>query len=487
MESQVKLSERLCQKLATAHALQKAASADGELSDGVKMQKVNIADAAKSGVVADLQKNTFKNENGSLPGDTSNATEAAPDTGAQQGVNAAAVVEDYDPADTDAQKVLGATDSVIKTASALLGRVEAIAGMNDSDVDAAMAKYASADFRAEELDPQEALQVCENVLVKMANAGFEPAQQLIDFAVSYDQGVRKKASDMQELMEFARTNPMLQKAGAAEDPAVAAAILNNAAEQSPLDVMVDPNTGALADGIDVSDLPESEQAALAAASQQTAEDMAAADDEDAVIDAAADAAVEAGMSEEDVAAVLESQLQGAGVPVDDDEATIDALADAAVEAGMAPEEVAGMIEEAAAGGAAGGAAPADEEALAVQAVQDLGAQIEAEAGDLTVEVAAQIQEADPTVTDEEALDAATEAVTDAITAAVSAQAGGMATSDGTPLVSDEKVGEVVDAMEKTASANPARGMLVNAINNYFGLDTSAFEQRAAAYLAKRNA
>lgn len=482
MESQVKLSERLCQKLATAHALQKAASADGELSDGVKMQKVNIADAAKSGVVADLQKNTFKNENGSLPGDTSNAAEAAPDTGAQQGVNAAAVVEDYDPADTDAQKVLGATDSVIKTASALLGRVEAIAGMNDSDVDAAMAKYASADFRAEELDPQEALQVCENVLVKMANAGFEPAQQLIDFAVSYDQGVRKKASDMQELMEFARTNPMLQKAGAAEDPAVAAAILNNAAEQSPLDVMVDPNTGALADGIDVSDLPESEQAALAAASQQTAADMAAADDE-AVIDAAADAAVEAGMSEEDVAAVLESQLQGAGVPVDEDEATIDALADAAVEAGMEPEEVAGMIEQA----AAGGAAPADEEALAVQAVQDLGAQIEAEAGDLTVEVAAQIQEADPTVTDEEALDAATEAVTDAITAAVSAQAGGMATSDGTPLVSDEKVGEVVDAMEKTASANPARGMLVNAINNYFGLDTSAFEQRAAAYLAKRNA
>ena len=482
MESQVKLSERLCQKLATAHALQKAASADGELSDGVKMQKVNIADAAKSGVVADLQKNTFKNENGSLPGDTSNATEAAPDTGAQQGVNAAAVVEDYDPADTDAQKVLGATDSVIKTASALLGRVEAIAGMNDSDVDAAMAKYASADFRAEELDPQEALQVCENVLVKMANAGFEPAQQLIDFAVSYDQGVRKKASDMQELMEFARTNPMLQKAGAAEDPAVAAAILNNAAEQSPLDVMVDPNTGALADGIDVSDLPESEQAALAAASQQTAADMAAADDE-AVIDAAADAAVEAGMTEEDVAAVLESQLQGAGVPVDEDEATIDALADAAVEAGMEPEEVAGMIEEA----AAGGVAPADEEALAVQAVQDLGAQIEAEAGDLTVEVAAQIQEADPTVTDEEALDAATEAVTDAITAAVSAQAGGMATSDGTPLVSDEKVGEVVDAMEKTASANPARGMLVNAINNYFGLDTSAFEQRAAAYLAKRNA
>ena len=483
MESQVKLSERLCQKLATAHALQKAASADGELSDGVKMQKVNIADAAKSGVVADLQKNTFKNENGSLPGDTSNATEAAPDTGAQQGVNAAAVVEDYDPADTDAQKVLGATDSVIKTASALLGRVEAIAGMNDSDVDAAMAKYASADFRAEELDPQEALQVCENVLVKMANAGFEPAQQLIDFAVSYDQGVRKKASDMQELMEFARTNPMLQKAGAAEDPAVAAAILNNAAEQSPLDVMVDPNTGALADGIDVSDLPESEQAALAAASQQTAADMAAAEDEDAVIDAAAEAAVEAGMSEEDVAAMLESQLQGAGVPVDEDEATIDALADAAVEAGMEPEEVAGMIEEA----AAGGAAPADEEALAVQAVQDLGAQIEAEAGDLTVEVAAQIQEADPTVTDEEALDAATEAVTDAITAAVSAQAGGMATSDGTPLVSDEKVGEVVDAMEKTASANPARGMLVNAINNYFGLDTSAFEQRAAAYLAKRNA
>lgn len=483
MESQVKLSERLCQKLATAHALQKAASADGELSDGVKMQKVNIVDAAKSGVVADLQKNTFKNENGSLPGDTSNAAEAAPDTGAQQGVNAAAVVEDYDPADTDAQKVLGATDSVIKTASALLGRVEAIAGMNDSDVDAAMAKYASADFRAEELDPQEALQVCENVLVKMANAGFEPAQQLIDFAVSYDQGVRKKASDMQELMAFAQTNPMLRKAGAAEDPAVAAAILNNAAEQSPLDVMVDPNTGALADGIDVSDLPESEQAALAAASQQTAADMAAADEEDAVIDAAAEAAVEAGMSEEDVAAMLESQLQGAGVPVDEDEATIDALADAAVEAGMSPEEVAGMIEEA----AAGGAAPADEEALAVQAVQDLGAQIEAEAGDLTVEVAAQIQEADPTVTDEEALDAATEAVTDAITAAVSAQAGGMATSDGTPLVSDEKVGEVVDAMEKTASANPARGMLVNAINNYFGLDTSAFEQRAAAYLAKRNA
>lgn len=484
MESQVKLSERLCQKLATAHALQKAASADGELSDGVKMQKVNIADAAKSGVVADLQKNTFKNENGSLPGDTSNAAEAAPDTGAQQGVNAAAVVEDYDPADTDAQKVLGATDSVIKTASALLGRVEAIAGMNDSDVDAAMAKYASADFRAEELDPQEALQVCENVLVKMANAGFEPAQQLIDFAVSYDQGVRKKASDMQELMEFAQTNPMLRKAGAAEDPAVAAAILNNAAEQSPLDVMVDPNTGALADGIDVSDLPESEQAALAAAAQQTEADMAGAAEDEAVIDAAADAAVEAGMTEEDVAAMLESQLQGAGVPVDEDEATIDALADAAVEAGMSPEEVAGMIEDAAAGG---GAAPADEEALAVQAVQDLGAQIEAEAGDLTVEVAAQIQEADPTVTDEEALDAATEAVTDAITAAVSAQAGGMATSDGTPLVSDEKVGEVVDAMEKTASANPARGMLVNAINNYFGLDTSAFEQRAAAYLAKRNA
>ena len=211
--------------------------------------------------------------------------------------------------------------------------------------------------------------------------------------------------------------------------------------------------------------------------------MTARGEDEGTRDAGTWAGVEAGMTEEEVAAMLESQLQGAGVPVDDDEATIDALADAAVESGMSAEEVAGMIEEA----AAGGAAPVDEEALAVQAVQDLGAQIEAEAGDLTVEVAAQIQEADPTVTDEEALDAATEAVTDAITAAVSAQAGGMATSDGTPLVSDEKVGEVVDAMEKTASANPARGMLVNAINNYFGLDTSAFEQRAAAYLAKRNA
>ena len=298
------------------------------------MQKVKIADAAKSGVVADLQKNTFKNENGSLPGDVSNATEAAPDTGAQQGVNAAAVVEDYDPADTDAQKVLGATDSVIKTASALLGRVEAIAGMNDSDVDAAMAKYASADFRAEELDPQEALQVCENVLVKMANAGFEPAQQLIDFAVSYDQGVRKKASDMQELMAFAQTNPMLRKAGAAEDPAVAAAILNNAAEQSPLDVMVDPNTGALADGIDVSDLPESEQAALAAAAQQTEADMAGAD-EDAAIDAVAQAAVDSGMTEEEIEAALTASAE--------DEATIDAATQAAVEAGLTEAEVAAVL------------------------------------------------------------------------------------------------------------------------------------------------
>ena len=411
------LGARLCQRLATARDLQKRANADGGSGDSVKETKVNIEEAAKTGVVSDIQKDTFKNERGDLPGAASDAATEKPDTGAQQGLDAAAVVKNYDPANTDAEKVLGASTTVIKTASDLMGRVEAIAGMTDTDVDAAMAKYASADFQADQLDPQEALQVCENALVKMASIGFEPAQQLMDFVVAFDRGVQKKASDVEELMRLARTNEHLQKLGAAEDPAVAAAILNNAAEQNPIDVLTDPATGELIEGVAPSDLPEAEQAALVAAEAAAADQAAAGADETAAVD---------------------------------------------------------------------GATAADiDQAAAIQAVQELGQQLEAEAEELTLQVAQEIKAADPNVSDEEALDVATAAVTDAITATVAEQAGGIQLEDGSPLVPDENFGVAVDAMEKTASDFPARAGIVGYIKDRFGLDSSAFENRAAAYLSAR--
>lgn len=410
------LGARLCQRLATARDLQKRANADGGSGDSVKETKVNIEEAAKTGVVSDIQKDTFKNERGDLPGAASDAATEKPDTGAQQGLDAAAVVKNYDPANTDAEKVLGASTTVIKTASDLMGRVEAIAGMTDTDVDAAMAKYASADFQADQLDPQEALQVCENALVKMASIGFAPAQQLVDFVVAFDRGVQKKASDVEELMQLAKTNEHLKKLGAAEDPAVAAAILNNAAEQNPIDVLTDPATGELIEGVAPSDLPEAEQAALA--TEAAAADQAAAGaDETAAVD----------------------------------------------------EATAADIDQAA----------------AIQAVQELGQQLEAEAEELTLQVAQEIKAADPNVSDEEALDVATAAVTDAITATVAEQAGGIQLEDGSPLVPDENFGAAVDAMEKTASDFPARAGIVGYIKDRFGLDSSAFEKRAAAYLSAR--
>ena len=168
--------------------------------------------------------------------------------------------------------------------------------------------------------------------------------------------------------------------------------------------------------------------------------------------------------------VADAELQAAA---EENPAGILMDAEGVADEGIDPELLAGMTEEEAAEGAAEGAAEADAEAIA----QEMSAEIEAEAVELTEAIAADILEQDPSISEEEALEAAAAQVADAIDTAIAQQAVGAIDENGEYTMADEDAAGVVSDLEKTASAFPMRGVLTKHFNDRFGLNPEMFAKR----------
>lgn len=169
----------------------------------------------------------------------------------------------------------------------------------------------------------------------------------------------------------------------------------------------------------------------------------------------------------------QAELEAAGIDPEVADAELQAAAEANPAGILMDEEGAAdadidpaMLEEMA-------AEEGDAEAIA----QQMSAEIEAEAIELTEAIAADIMEQDPSISEEEALDAAAEQVADAIDTAIAQQAVGAVGEDGAFAMGDEDAADVVDEMKKTASAFPMRGVLTQHFNDRLGLSPEMFAKR----------
>jgi hypothetical protein len=99
------------------------------------------------------------------------------------------------------------------------------------------------------------------------------------------------------------------------------------------------------------------------------------------------------------------------------------------------------------------------------------------AGELILELAQEIQAQDPSISDEDAAEGAADALIDAIETSQVQQAVGATDENGEPVVDDETAAELVDELDKTASANPMRALLTPAMNGLLGLSPEGFAAR----------
>ena len=118
---------------------------------------------------------------------------------------------------------------------------------------------------------------------------------------------------------------------------------------------------------------------------------------------------------------------------------------------------------------------ADPELLA--AAQEEAAMVEGEVQEAILDVAEQILDTDPSVSEEEAVAAAQEAVVDALQMVDAQQAIGAVDDNGEYAISDEDAANAVDNMTKTASDFPLRDTLVGRFNATFGLSPESFAHR----------
>lgn len=117
----------------------------------------------------------------------------------------------------------------------------------------------------------------------------------------------------------------------------------------------------------------------------------------------------------------------------------------------------------------------DPELLA--AAQEAAAEEENAVQEAILDVAEEILDTDPSVSEEEAVQAAQDAVVDALQMIDAQQAIGAADENGEYIVPDEDAAAAVEEMTKTASAYPLRDSLVAHFNNTFGLSPEAFAHR----------
>ena len=136
-----------------------------------------------------------------------------------------------------------------------------------------------------------------------------------------------------------------------------------------------------------------------------------------------------------------------------------------------------LLEDASAADAEEAAIEGGMDEAAQQALIEAAAEIESAAQEATVEVASELMDADPQLSEEDALTMAQSAVVDALQTMDQQQLIGAMDEEGNYLVGDEDAAKAVDELKKSASANPLRDSLVADLNTHFGLTPDAFAKR----------
>lgn len=444
------IQSRLAQKISAAQALLKTAGAESCQAEHGKDPESLING------VADVQAADNKPEGVEVPGEAGLNTNGAVADGKAAEIGSVPTNGPENTKDNpEVAEIIATTNEINKQANALISVASQILALPDAAF-AGVAKTASAGITDADV---------ERYIVKRASEGDAMMQGLINYCAMF----QKTASGV----------PAEDVVAGAELEAVAADAQQQVAEQlikDYPDMTEEEAIGIAGEAV--------AQAMQAPEVQQAAQEGAPSDNGGEVSDEEIQA-----LSNELVGQVAE-ELKKAKPELSEDEAlaaadeiTANALAEQMAGAEGAPcegGECAG-VPKAASDDEVGEGVPAVVEDAA-PVVEGADAEIDenavAEIAEQAVqEVTAQIKQADPSIPDEEAINAAVDAVSDALETAAAQQAVGAVDEQGNPVVDDAQAGEIVEALGKTASDNPLRAHLTTAFNNALRLSPDAFAAR----------
>ena len=465
--------DKLQQKFASAQALMKAAGEECGVEKAKSPEEL-IGDAADVQVTDNLPAGV------EVPG--SEGLEATGDVAEDRGTDVGHV-ETNGPApennegNTEVQEILDVAEHVTKHANMVGAMALNLLSLTESAF-SGLGKQASA-------EPTDA--DVERYILKQAAAGNPIMRGIVAFcqnwnAAAAQEALQKRASDgCEECGDEAEVAEALEDAGADEGALEEGGDIEAAAAEAQEEVA---DTLINEAGMDEEQAMELAGQAVASVMDELGGDSEEGEElEDLVEDSpeeAVDALTEYFMEEggldedtaqevaiESVAGVLEGDGADEGgeeiadeIPMGDELDKTASAEDGEEDEGPADEPAEDTVEE------------AEEETPAVG-----GDEINETIDGLVEALAAEIQQQDPEISEDEALEAAAEQVADAVETVEAQQAIGAADENGEPLVSDEDAAAAVDEMAKSASAYPLRGQLAAALNERLGLSPEAFAAR----------
>ena len=395
----------------------------------------------------------------------------------------------------EVDEIIATAKEVKKTASALMDVASRIVALPDSAF-AGVTKIASAECTDADV---------ERYIVKRASEGDPTMQGILNYCAMMEKvaaGVpaEEVAAGAQIENEVAQAVDVVTQTLMSEEPELDEAAARQIAEESVAQVLNEAAEGGA--GAEVAQADEAAQ--LEGAAQELVEELkqeliakgvAEEEAEALAVDAAADmlrkAASAPEAAEEAVEAAPEAAAAEAPADADIDEEAVEAvtqIASAVKEADPSitdEEAVEGAIEVLT-------EAANNPEAFAEQAAVADGAEgaaddtgVEALAADLVENLAQDIKASDPSISDDEALQGAAAAVADAFDTAIAQQAVGAVDAAGAPVLDDAAAGQLVDDLKKSASAFPLRDALTAVVNHQLQLSPEVFAQRAAAHLSSK--
>lgn len=242
----------LLQKLSQ---LKKSASVS-DLKDGVKAETAKNPADLMTGETAGLGDGVYKNEHHEVPGATSQATTAAPDTGAQQGLEATILNTNESGKNAEVNAIEKTPETFIKTASTVADLCRRIAGTPEGILDAAMMKIASAD----EGDLQAQDELLSGFILKKASEGDPASLDYVNFCTWHQRGQELRNQHINGMLKVASSDTpkgaTLRQMGICGEHAAQAAheYLVKMATEAPGQLLLNED-GTLIDGVSDADVP----------------------------------------------------------------------------------------------------------------------------------------------------------------------------------------------------------------------------------------
>ena len=374
----------------------------------------------------------------------------------------------------EVQEIISAPEHVSKHASAVEKMADQFLAL-DASAFSGLGKQASA-------EPTDA--DVERYIPKQAAAGNPVMQGIVAYCQNYYAAMQKQASgeDLGEA-EALEEGADLEAAAAQAQEEVAKTLMEQAGmgEKTAMEVAGQAVSGVIGDGGESLGGDEAIEAAEALKEQLVEIGMDEAEAEQVALESVAqaidnggEAPVEEDVVEEEIPAEeIDKTASAEGGEDKSEDKPEDKSEDKPEDKSEDKPAEEPAAETPAAEEPAAEAAPAEE----APAVDAGSAEVLNTVGDLVEGLAAEIQAQDPNIAPEEAMDAAADQVADALETVEAQQAIGAVDEAGAPVMSDEDAGAAVEAMEKSASAYPLRGVLATAINTRLGLSPEAFAAR----------